>query len=236
MPERPKTLGERTLIWTQIVAIVGAGVWAVCTFGLKEVLEPTATVNLALNLELKKIEVKDSQKGLIPVELKATATNPSKHNVYLFWDGFSVKGVTVEARTNVDGEKLLKEINDGLSATNGYIVFTERHIENANTVATVVAAGQLFRYDWLAPGETVTGSRIIYIPTNTYDELSADLFMAYTALKSKQKKGADLTLVATNDPDFKFMIFLKGKPVSDEYLKKLRIVGAESCVGISLWR
>jgi hypothetical protein len=165
-----RSLAQDVNNWVQTVAIFGAGIWALYTFWYQAREVKSAPVNITLDLQLKKIgsdqrTSANNGKGLVPIEVKVSARNPSSRTVYLLpsaWIAWGSKIVSTTQPKPIRDFKITGDTDDRR---------IELHVSNGER--EVVGVGRLFqRDDSLRPGEIITRTLIIYVPPNEYNEVA----------------------------------------------------------------
>lgn len=164
-----RSFEERLNIWVQILAIVIGSGWGVYVFIYKEHIAPRSIpINLTLDVQLKKVGF-GTNGAFMAVEVRASASNPGTRRVYLLPDIWQAIGVSISP-TNYTQAAYESEVARVLKVS-GSNLWTDakRHVHESE--GDVIAVGRMFDYDMLEPGETVRGSRIVYVPYGKYDEL-----------------------------------------------------------------
>lgn len=193
------TFGEQFRAWVQTSVLIAATVWGVYTFVYKEITVPrSAPVNISVNLALKKIGASIRQSrdemGLVAVEMRVSATNPSHRQVDLFPSVWIAHGLTI-APSQKDSASFTGLANEALKS-GGY---EERNTKI--TAETIVATGRLFPDTALKPGETVSRILIIHVPVDRYDVLMVESMIPSAANARRVELvwtlGADSSLIPT---------------------------------------
>lgn len=169
MSSGKRSFAEKVNTWFQTGGILIAAIWGVYTFYFTQIKVPkSALVNISLNLQLKKLDTGATQQDdLTPVEVKISATNPSPREIFLLpsawvaWGGCITPVVDNEVAFTSAVEAALKD------PTN--LISQQRHAKVENT--SMVAAGHLFDYTSLRPGETTARTIVFYLSKHDYDEI-----------------------------------------------------------------
>lgn len=170
---KERSFGERVNTWVQTAGIVMAACWGIYTFYITQYKAPkSAPINITLNLQLRKIGVGGPKNDLVAVEMKVSATNPSSRQIQLLPDAWIASAESVvpiaDIGTNFDDAIIARLKTDDLSGL-------QRH-GNTESIS-VIAVGHMFSDSTLKPSETITGTRIIYLPKDQYSELDVNLVM-----------------------------------------------------------
>ena len=161
-----KLLEDRINTWVQIAGIVIAAVWAAYTFVYKEIWVPAAVpVNTTLGLEIRPADSQSAarHKGMIPLTIVASATNPSTRTIEFFRSVFVVYGYR-----NQKKEAFKFDVGNAQKATNADTLQMESLFSEKQDVS-LVATGRLFEDAGLKPGEKITRTQVLFIPPDAFD-------------------------------------------------------------------
>lgn len=168
-----RTVEERINTWAQIVAIVVAGIWAVYAFVYKEILVPeSAPVNVSLEVAMERPDAAKTPPpvGMMPIQLRIVARNPSARTVDLLPSIAVIRGMSL-----VRGNPAFPQELPRVAMTSGRPTLQQRYaILNDGGI---VAAGNAVPDAELRPSETISRTQIFYVPASAYDVLAADVII-----------------------------------------------------------
>lgn len=162
--------------WTQTVAIIIAGCWALYQFIYIEHLKPLteySILNVDVNLlNLGEVSVINSESPLIAYRMIVTANNPGKIKQFIATSYFQIFGDSIlikESVQNLDNKK----IEEVLNTSNQHIskIYNIKSSELIHT-GTVYNSNSSFN-----PGETISVERMIYLPSTRYSQIEAVVFI-----------------------------------------------------------
>lgn len=166
-----KTFIELSNSWLQAIALILAGIWAVYTFGYKEIWIPMTapiTISSKINLNVVGEKIIDGKK-FKAVNAIFEITNKSKRQAIFLQSIYVVKGRKVlNYATNI---KYIDKLNMDLAKDGNHDDKNSyKYIQLSNN--NIIEAGQIYT-DWsLYPDETSQRSVLIYVPVDKYDEIS----------------------------------------------------------------
>lgn len=171
-----QSTGQKVNTWVQTIGIIVAAAWGGYSFIYKEVLVPkSAPVNVTLDLQLRKLDNANSEVHqckaveLIPVEMTASATNPSSRTVFLLSNLWSAWGSNVAVSPELPrfAESVEKVVN---SEQLGPIELNAQRRPHRRPVAI----GRLFRDTCLKPNERVVRRLVFHVPCGEYDVIDVN--------------------------------------------------------------
>jgi hypothetical protein len=244
-PAQKRSFGETVNTWVQTIGILIAAIWGFYTFVYKEIeLPSSAPVNISLNLQLKKIESGPLVGDLSAVEMKVSATNPSPRKISLLPTVWIAYGANINAARN-DETTFSHAASDVLKDPS--IIATQQRFADLKGFS-VVAAGHLFHYNSLKPGETIGRTLVLFVPKNDYNFISVSTFMPSSEDISGIEVEWNLEKPAPPKPQFFYWIphmyslsktGQRGQELTDkefrDSVKQLDLQTAESHAEISLW-
>jgi hypothetical protein len=186
--------------WTVI-----GGFWTYYTWYYKEILIPsTAPVNITTQLDVKQAGLKGPGAGengeLEAIELAVTATNVSTRTIYFLSNYWVATGANVEIRPeNDDTDSWRLTVNERVARGQPDYSSVGRHYQKANGIQ--VAWGSVFPSNYyLYPNESVSMSKLFYVPRGVYDLVMVDVGIPSTSVPNSAeidyRMGPDGTLAA----------------------------------------
>ena len=154
--------------WIKTIGILVATSWGVYTFWWKEIFVPAqAPASITLKISLSPIvggEQRVRSPPWLKRELMVSATNESNRRLYLlssFWELFPIRRLEQSSVTFFERAKG---------------PFEPLHVEREAVIQPypTVAAGKLFVDDHINPGETISRSLVVTIPSE-YDVAQVDV-------------------------------------------------------------
>ena len=174
MSERPReTVSETFKNWVTVTAFILAGVWTYFTFTHDRIVSPrSAPVNVTTELEVRAAgELTDGENGrLTVIELKMTATNAGPRIVFLLPSYWLAHGINVSA---IDEANWTEAVSHNLETR----VEVQRGRYYATSAPSLIAASVAFPDEFLQPGETVSRSTLIYVPTGRFDAVQVKVII-----------------------------------------------------------
>ena len=162
--------------WTQTVAIIIAGCWALYQFIYIEHLKPfteysilNADVNL---LNLGEVNVGNSESSLIAYRMTVTTNTPGKRKQFIATSYFQIFGDSIsikESDQNLDNKKIEKVLNT-----------PNRHISKIYKIESseLIHTGTVYNSNSsFNPGEIISVDRMIYLPSTGYSQIEAVVFI-----------------------------------------------------------
>jgi hypothetical protein len=164
----------------QTIGILIAALWGIYAFIYKEVMAPqSAPTEVVLDLSLTKLITDKASHavqthGLIPVEIRVSAKNPSSRTLYLLPNIWTVYGYKVQPSKRPRATPERDSPSAAVSLTN---LVTQTEFHCLRGPRSLVAYGGLLSDDSLKPGEVSSRTFIVYIPQNRYDLLRLEATM-----------------------------------------------------------
>jgi len=172
--------------WVQTIGIIIAAIWGAYTFIFKEIVLPkSAPVNVSVDLQLKRIEVRDFKmrreynKSLVAVEMTVSATNPSSRLVYLQPNIWIASAAIIRKMSKTPN--FIQQINDSINKED--LNIKEKHAWSYSPIPEPVAVGRLFLNTQLKPNEKITRKIIFHVPRGLYDLIEVEIYVPTVAKK-----------------------------------------------------
>jgi len=171
-----ESIGKRLNLWTQTVAIIIGGIWAVNTFWYKEIKVPSTTpVNIVVDIGLKVGSPrKQNSPNLIPLEVVASAKNVGGRDVYLLPSMFAGYGWNIVAKSS--------DVPVGTTfGAKSALEFWDAAAQSPSR--DLVAAGWLFLDDYLRPSEAISRKFVVFVDRAKYDVAAFQIVVPSTTKK-----------------------------------------------------
>jgi len=236
-----QSLGQVINTWVQTAGIIIAAGWAAYTFIYKEIVIPKSVpVNISVSLQLKKIgpvgsKTIGTKKQLVAVEMHASATNPSPREVYLLPSAWIARGYNERSSDVTLSAEAANTVLNG-----GQALYVEKY---ATAAGALIAVGNLFSDRSLKSSETITCTRIIYVPYGMFDAIVVETRMPTVAKKDvfdlewnlKEKEQATFPIMYRLSADKK-RTEMKRNPDGSYSDEESGLQLAESISEVSLWQ